>query len=149
MADIYLDNIFKLHELPSSIVSDRDRIFTSLFRKSMFEKLGVSLHFSTAYHPRSDGQTERLNQCLESYLRRFTCERPSSWRKWLPMAEFWYNTSFHTSMGITPYEALYGVKPIPLNMGALQDMIIPAAQDLLQQRGLVLQVLKENLIRAQ
>lgn len=146
---VFLDHIFKLHGLPASIVSDRDKIFTSIFWTTLFRKLGVDLHFSTAYHPQSDGQTERLNQCLESYLRCFTSERPHSWKKWLPMAEFWYNTSFHTSFGITPHEALYGVKPIPLNMGSFQDMIIPAAQDLLQQRTLVLQVLKDNLVKAQ
>lgn len=111
-----------------------DKVFTSILWTSIFKKLGISLHFSTAYHPQSDGQTERLNQCLESYFRCFTSDRPKSWRKWLPMAEFWYNTFYHTSMGITPHEALYGVKPVPLNMGSLQDMIIPAAQDLLQQR---------------
>lgn len=149
IADVFLDHIFKLHGMPNSIVSDRDKIFTSNFWTSVFEKLGVALHFSTSYHPQSDGQTERLNQCLESYLRCFTSERPSSWSSWLSMAEFWYNTSFHTSLGITPHEALYGVKLIPLSMGSLQDMVMPAAQDLLSKRVQVLQTLKENLIKAQ
>lgn len=78
VADIFLDHIFKLHGLPATIVSDRDKIFTSIFWTSLFEKLRVGLHFSTAYHSQSDGQTERLNQCLESYLRCFTSERPNS-----------------------------------------------------------------------
>lgn len=86
---------------------------------------------------------------LGSYLWCFTCEKSNSWRKWLPMTEFWYNKSFHASLGITLYEALYGVKPVPLNMGGLQDMIIPAAQNLLQQRSQVQHVLKENLNKAQ
>lgn len=149
VADVFLDQIFRLHGMPASIVSDRDKLFTNIFWTTIFQKLGVELHFSSAYHPQSDGQTERLNQCLEAYLRCFTSERPHSWRKWLPMAEYWYNTSFHTSLGITPYEAVYGVKPVPLNMGCLQDMILPTAQNLLQQRVQVLQILKDNLIKAQ
>lgn len=149
VAYIFLDNIFRLQGMPSSIVSDRDRIFTSVFWSTLFGELGVNLHFSIAYHPQSDGQTERLNQCLESYLRCFTSERPNSWRKWLPMAEFCYNTSFHTSLGITPYEVVYGVKPVPLSMGNIQDMLIPAAQDTLQQRTQVVQVLRVNLNKAQ
>lgn len=65
------------------------------------------------------------------------------------MAEFWYNTSFHTGLGITPYEALYGVKLVPLNMGSLQDMVIPATQNLLPQRTHVLHTLKDNLVKPQ
>ncbi|KAL8122756.1 hypothetical protein AgCh_010945 [Apium graveolens] len=149
VTNLFLDNIFKLHGIPSSIVCDRDKIFTSAVWTSIFEKLEVALHFSTAYHPQSDGQTERLNQCLEAYLRCFTGDRPSSWRKWLPMAEYWYNTSFHSSLGITPHEAVYDIKPVPLSLGNLQDMIIPTAQNVLQQRTQVLQVLKENLAKAQ
>ena len=95
----------------------------------MFEKLGVQLNFTSAYHPQSDGQTERLNQCLEAYLRCFAGDRPCTWKKWLGMAEYWYNTSFHTSLGLTPYEALYGTKPITFSLGNLQDMIIPVAEN--------------------
>lgn len=65
------------------------------------------------------------------------------------MTEYWYNTSFHTSLGITPYEAMYGVKLVPLSIVCLHDIILPSAQDLLQQRVQVLQTLKENLVKAQ
>lgn len=78
VADVILDNIFKLHGLPDSIVCDRDKIFTSVFWSSLFDKLGVTLHLSSVYHPQSDGHTERLNQCLESYRRCFTSDKPSS-----------------------------------------------------------------------
>ena len=149
VASLFLDNIFKLHGLPDTIVCDRDKIFTSIFWKTMFEKLGVTLNFTSAYHPQSDGQTERLNQCLEAYLRCFSGDRPASWKNWLSMAEYWYNTAFHASLGITPYEALYGTKHVPLNLGTLQDMIIPAAQDLLIQRENVMKQLQENLVKAQ
>lgn len=91
VSEIFLDNIFKLHGLPDTIVCDRDKVFTSIFWSSLFEKLRVAMLYSSAYHPQSDGQTERLNQCLEAYLRCFFSEKPSSWRKWLAMAEHWYH----------------------------------------------------------
>ena len=65
------------------------------------------------------------------------------------MAEYWYNTSYHTSLEITPFEVLYGSKPVPLNLGETHDMIIPVAQDMLEQRKVVLQVVKESLQKAQ
>lgn len=81
--------------------------------------MGVSINFSSVFHPQSDGQTERLNHCVEAYLRCFAGNMPSSWKKWFSMAEYWYNTIVQVNLGMTPYEALYGSKPIPLNLGDL------------------------------
>lgn len=149
VATVFLDQVFKLHGIPNTIVCERDKIFTSKLWTSTFDKLGVKLNFTSAYHPQSDGQTERINQCLEPYLRCFAGERPCIWKKWLGMAEYWYNTSFHTSMGMTPHEALYGIKPVSLNLGSLEDMVIPVARNLLIQREQILQQLKDNLSKAQ
>ena len=68
----YMDNVFKLHSLPKTMVSDRDPIFTSQFWHELFSQLGSELRMSSAYHPQTDGQSERVNQCLEIYLRCFT-----------------------------------------------------------------------------
>jgi hypothetical protein len=106
-----LDSVYRLHGLPVAIVSDRDRIFTSHFWTELFKLAEVKLYRSTAYHPQSDGQTERLNQCLETYLRCYVHACPGKWSQWLSSAEFWYNTCPHSTIGCTPFEALYGYPP--------------------------------------
>jgi hypothetical protein len=116
VARVFVDTAIKLHGMPLSIVSDRDRIFTSTFWKLLFEKLGTKLKFSTAYHPQTDGQTKRVNQSLEMYLRCSIQDNPKHWKRWLPLAELWYNSSFHSSIGMTPFRALYGYDP---NLGAM------------------------------
>lgn len=82
----------------------------------MFATTGTKLLYSTSYHPQTDGQTERVNQCLEMYLRSAIHDAPRQWRKWLPTAEFWYNSSHHSSLGCSPFKALYGREP---NLGGL------------------------------
>jgi hypothetical protein len=99
VARLFLDSVYKLHGMLVSIISDRDRVFTSLFWKELFSLARVKLRISTAYHPHSDGQTERVNQCLETFLRCFVTACPNAWSNWLSLAEFWYNTSFHFAIG--------------------------------------------------
>lgn len=91
---LLLDHIFKLHGPPQVIVTDRDKIITSTLWQSLFKALGINLHLSSAYHPQTDGQTERVNQCLENYLRCMCFTAPRRWSYWLSSAEWWYNTSF-------------------------------------------------------
>ena len=108
IAQLFLDNIYKLHGTPTSIVSDRDRIFLSQFWKELFRLLGIELKMSFAYHPQLDGQTEVVNKCLETYLHCMVGERPKDWLKWLSLAEWWYNTTYHIAICTTPYQAAYG-----------------------------------------
>ncbi|KAK2388470.1 hypothetical protein QL285_062153 [Trifolium repens] len=108
LTDVYIAEIVSLHGIPSSIVSDRDPKFTSHFWKSLHEALGTKLRLSSAYHPQTDGQTERTNQSLEDLLRACVLDDRGSWDDVLPLIEFTYNNSFHASIGMAPYEALYG-----------------------------------------
>jgi len=98
----------KLHGVPSSIVSDRDPRFTSRFWKSLQEALGSKLRLSSAYHPHTDGQSERTIQSLEDLLRVCVLEQGGTWDSHLPLIEFTYNNSYHSSIGMAPFEALYG-----------------------------------------
>ena len=111
VAKMFMDNRYKLHGLPASITSDRDPVFLSRFWKEMFNIQGMDLHYSTAYHPQTDGQTEVINKCIEHYLKCMTGDHPHKWAKWLPLAEWWYNTNYHSATKMTPYEVLYGVLP--------------------------------------
>ena len=111
VAQLYFDHIFKLHGVPKTMVSDRDKIFVSLFWRELFRLQHVSLHLSTAYHPQSDGQTEVVNRCLEGYLRCMTGEAPHELSLWISLAEWWYNTNWYSAIGLTPYEVVYGQAP--------------------------------------
>jgi transposase InsO family protein len=88
VARVFLDNIYKLHGLPKSLISDRDRVFTSKLWQLLFKLAGVQLHMSSSYHPQTDGQTERVNQCMETYLRCIVHSCLARWSKWLSVAEF-------------------------------------------------------------
>ena len=92
-ANAFLKNVWKLHCLPDEIVSDRDTKWTSEFWKNLCEIIGIKRNLSTAFHPQSDGQTERLNQTLEQYLRTFINYDQDDWVQLLPLAEYAYNTS--------------------------------------------------------
>ncbi|GMI67905.1 hypothetical protein HRI_000459800 [Hibiscus trionum] len=149
VAQAFLKNVFKLHGLPSNIVCDRDKVFMSVFWKELFGKLGVVVHASTAYHPETDGQTERVNQCLETYLRCMTGERPKDWSEWLHLVEWWYNTTFHSAIRTTPYQALYG-QPPPIHLPYIAgESLVEAVDRSLQAREAAIKMLKFHLQRAQ
>jgi len=109
-AEQYIGEIIRLHGTPVSIVSDRDPRFTSRFWGSLQECMGTQLNLSTAYHPQTDGQSERTIQTLEDMLRSCALDFEGNWEEHLPLVEFAYNNSYHSSIGMAPYEALYGRK---------------------------------------
>lgn len=111
VAQLFIDNIYKLHGFPKSIVSDRDKIFTSNFWRELMAIEGIDQNLSSSYHYQFDGQTEVLNKCLEGYLRCMCSTRPNELVKWLPLVEFWYNTTYQFAIKCTPYEIVYGQPP--------------------------------------
>ncbi|GJU05605.1 retrotransposable element Tf2 [Tanacetum coccineum] len=126
VAQVFLDQVYKLHGLPASIVSDRDKVFLSNFWKALFAELKVKLKLSTAYHPQTD-----------------------EWVKWLPLAEFWYNTNYHTSTETTPYEAVYCQTP-PIHVPYIpRDSRVEEVDRTLQAREKTIKVLKFHLKRSQ
>ena len=144
-----MDHVVKLHGLPASIVSDRDTIFVGHFWRELFKLYKVNLQLSTAYHPQTDGQSERVNQCLEMYLRCAVQDSPKSWKSWLSLAELWYNSSLHSALGCSPFKALYGYEP---NIGAVPSLpptTTASVADIIEHRELHLESLKEHLARAQ
>ena len=129
-----MKNVFKLHGMPKTIVSDRGSIFTAHFWQELFKLQGIELAMFLTYHPQSDGQTEVMNRSLEQYLRAFVGDKPSAWADWLHLAKYWFNTNFHTSTKLTLFEAFYGIPPPSLLdyiPGATQ---VTAMDQLLQNR---------------
>uniref|UniRef100_A0A2N9H624 Reverse transcriptase n=1 Tax=Fagus sylvatica TaxID=28930 RepID=A0A2N9H624_FAGSY len=149
IAQVFFENIFKLHGMPRTIVCDRDVTFTSGFWTELFRLNGTSFNFSSAYHPQTDGQTEVVNRTLEMYLRCFTSDKPKQWVRWLCWAEFCYNTSWHSAIKRTPFEVVYGREPPSLLTYVPGTAKVAAVEDELLQRDLVLTDLKENIKVAQ
>jgi hypothetical protein len=111
LAYAFLRTIVSQHGLPEEIISDRDKLFTSKFWKSLMAQLGTNHKLSTAFHPQTDGQTERLNQTLEQYLRSYVNQQQDNWVALLPLAQFAYNSAKSEPIGTSPFFANYGYDP--------------------------------------
>ncbi|KAJ0970323.1 hypothetical protein J5N97_023200 [Dioscorea zingiberensis] len=149
VAEVFLRDVVKLHGVPSHIVSDRDPIFMSSFWRELFKLQGTVLAMSSAYHPQTDGQTEVLNRYLEDYLRCFVADQPRQWLRYLPWAEWHYNTAWHSAIRMTPYEAVFGRAPPSLLDYVAGSTSVAAVDTLLTERSQILSTLRSNLIRAQ
>ena len=111
LVDLYISNVFNRHGLPKSIVCDRGAKFTSHFWRSLMERLDIKLNLSTAFHPQTDGQTERVNQTLEQYLRNYVTFEQDDWTTYLPLAQFVLNNQVHSVLTTSPFFALHGYHP--------------------------------------
>jgi hypothetical protein len=149
IATLFIKEIVRLHGFPSSIVSDRDKVFLSTFWSELFKQAGTKLKYSSAYHPQSDGQTEVVNRCVETYLRCLTGRQPKQWPRWLSWAEYWYNTNYHASLKSTPFEALYGRSPPVLIRGDVNLSAVEEVNKLTAERNAMLREMQEQLLRAQ
>ncbi|WVZ62205.1 LOW QUALITY PROTEIN: hypothetical protein U9M48_011975 [Paspalum notatum var. saurae] len=149
LAELYISRIVCLHGVPKKIVSDRGTQFTSHFWQRLHESMDTKLNFSSAYHPQTDGQTERTNQILEDMLRACALQYGSSWDKSLPYAEFSYNNSYQASIGKAPFEALYGRRcrtPLHWNQPGEKQVFGP---DIIKEAEEQMQVVRENMRVAQ
>jgi len=111
LAKLFRDNVWKLHRLSESIISDRGPQFTAELMRELNRMLEIKSKLSTVFHPQTDGQTERVNQELEQYLRMFIDHRQEQWPNWLGTAEFAYNNKTHSSTKVLPFKANYGQDP--------------------------------------
>jgi hypothetical protein len=121
--------IYAQHGMPEQIISDRDKLFTSKFWQTFTSQLGVKTKLSTAFHPQTDGQTERLNQTLEQYLRAFVNEHQDNWATLLPMAQLAYNSAKQETTQTTPFFANYGLEPSLFHEPKTKEIYNPAAQE--------------------
>jgi len=146
-ANSFINNVFKLHDFPDSIVSDRGTQFTSDFWNRLCSLLNIKLSFSTSNHPQTDGQTERVNGILEQYLHCFINERQNNWVDLLPFAEFAYNNTLQQSINKSPIFANYDFNPKfnleipPANRPHRDDIRVNDINENIK-------VLKENLNKA-
>ncbi|WMV31865.1 hypothetical protein MTR67_025250 [Solanum verrucosum] len=146
---LYVQEIVRLHGVPISIISDRGAQFTAQFWKSFQKGLGSKVNLSTAFHPQTDGQAERTIQTLEDMLRACVIDFKGSWDDHLPLIEFAYNNSYHSSIQMAPYEALYGRRcrsPIGWFEVGEAQLIGP---DLVHQAMEKVKVIQERLKTAQ
>ena len=145
VAQLFLTEIVKLHDIPCSIISDRDKVFVSSFRSELLRLLGLDLRLSSAYHPQMDGQTEVVNRCVETYLRCFSADKLSRWSEWLAWAEYNYNTSLHIATGVTPFIVVYGRDPPPIVRFEWGSTANQEVESHSLQRDAILEELKRHL----
>jgi len=151
LALTFVKEIWRLHGLPESIVSDRDTRFTSKFLTSLMQLLQVKLNLSTAFHPESDGQTERVNQTLEQYFRSYCSYQQDDWASLLPFAEHAYNNSMSESTKTSPFEINYGFSPRTQWSGIVSDNkgIHPDSELVVKHREGTWQEIRETIQQAQ
>ncbi|MCO5611908.1 hypothetical protein L7F22_066167 [Adiantum nelumboides] len=115
MVKLFMHNVFKYHGMPQSIVSDRDPRMTSLFWKALFENMGTTLKFSSSFHPQTDGQSEVANSIVLDLLKYYVSEHKATWEHYLPLVEYAYNNTVHTSTSKAPFEIVKGGKACAYN----------------------------------
>ena len=110
-SQLYLDQVWQRTGLPKQVISDRVPQFASKVMRELWEKLGVKLSLSTAFHPQTDGETERVNQEIEQFFRVFCNFQQDNWTNLLPFAEFAHNVRTHSATGKSPFQIWYGFQP--------------------------------------
>jgi hypothetical protein len=149
VAQAFFTDIVRLHGIPQSIVSDRDPVFTSNFWRELLRLSGTKLQMSSAFHPQSDGQSESANKVIVMYLRCLTGDRPRDWLRWLPWAEYVFNTAFQSSLRETPFRVVYGRDPPSLRSYEQGATRVPAVAQSLAERAEFIDDIRHRLEQAQ
>ena len=150
VARLFFDQVFRLHGMPRAIVSDRDARFTGKFWTALTKLMGTKLNFSTAFHPQSDGQTERANRTLEEMLRAYISYHQKDWDLWLPMMEFAYNNSVNPSTGFSPFFLNYGHHPlVPSSLLKPPATNVPAVSEFVAAQASALAQAQDAIVEAQ
>ena len=148
-AKLFLDNIYRLHGLPKDIISDRGSVFTLKFWSSLMKLLKVTINLSTAFHPQSDGQTERVNQVLEQYIRLYCHQLQNDWSDLLTLAEYSYNNNQHSTTKFSPFFMNYGQHPTTLpNQFTLSQCNLPMVTDNINKLNETYKIVIENIKQA-
>ena len=146
-ASLFVQGVVRLHGLPLEVISDRGTQFTSHFWKRFLELLGIKRCLSSAYHPQSDGQSERANQVLQQYLRCFVSYHQDDWVSLLPLAEFSFNNTLNASTGFTPFFLNSGFHPRFEYLTPSEEQV-PSAEDRLETIRLTHEQSKTTLTKA-
>uniref|UniRef100_A0A670KDA0 Gypsy retrotransposon integrase-like protein 1 n=1 Tax=Podarcis muralis TaxID=64176 RepID=A0A670KDA0_PODMU len=147
-ARLFVEHIFRLHGIPSRVISDRGKQFTSRFWRKLMSLLQVEVGFSTARHPETNGQAERANSILQQYLHSYVSERQNDWVEKLALAEFAYNNAERVSTGMSPFMANYGCHPRAFPGRGEEGWSVPVAEQFVEEMEALHQQLKMNLERA-
>jgi hypothetical protein len=149
VAQAFFADIVCLHGMPQSIVSDHDPVFMSAFWRELMRLMGTKLHMTTAFHPQSDGQTEAANRVIIMYLRCFTGDHPRQWLRWLPWAEYVYNTAYQSSLRETPFRVVYGRDPPTIRSYEPGETRVAAVAHDMEERKAFLADVRYRLQQAQ
>ena len=145
MVEFFFRYVFRLHGLLKTIFSDQDICFMGSFWKELFHLVGTELTLSTSYNPQIDGQTKIVNKWLEGYLRIYVTGQQKEWLRWLHLGEYCYNTTFHMSIGMYPFYALYGYHDLSFSDMMFGASKSPRVKDWIQESQDILWFLKDNL----
>jgi hypothetical protein len=149
VAQAFCTEVVRLHGVPQSIVSDHDPVFTSAFWRELMALTGTKLFMSSAFHPQTDGQSEAANRVIMIYHRCFTGDRPRQWLRWLPWAEYTYNTAYQSSLHETPFRVVYGHDPPTIRSYKPGDACVPAVAQEMEERAAFLDDIRYRLHQAQ
>lgn len=146
---LFMDIVGNIHGMPWSLVSNQNPLFISHFWQELFQLSDTRLWMSSSYHPQTNGHTEVLNHVIEQSLCAFIHKNPSTWGKFLSCVEWSYNTSCHSSSGMSSYEITFGRKPFNIPQYIVRTSDVAAIDDMLTSREVVFTEVRKKLLKAQ